>query len=520
MSNRTRFRSLQWRINSILAAGTGLVAIGATFAVAYFLTGQLKEGLEKKGHAIASLLEQNLAAAIDFDDTTTADEMLLPLKTDAEFSYVYVLKSDGSVFSTQGKVPTQIKRLLQKKNPLKVIEDGNMISIIKPILNQQKKTMGQLAIGFSMKEIHARSGKIRLIGILTCVVLIGILMAYFAYAMNRTVVQPITHLIAFVQRIGEGDLREDDESSKNKQSETLEIRLMREALTSTTQTFRQNVNAIQLSAKDVSEIADDLFASSTYLSNVAKRQVDGINEAFSTAKRMEATGEKNASNALDISETAETSVEVSGHGRTVVKDSVDQFHSVREQVQTIVDAVEQLNSQLSQIDAIIQTVSDVAKQSQLLAVNASIEAAKAGEAGLRFAVVAKEIKHLAVHSRDATESVRKTLGNVKKRIRNIAEASEDGRQRASRGMVSIENSGKVINRLAAVIKNTAEAAKQISDNTHQQVDGLKEMSTAMYQIDDLSKGNLGSVTKIKKYGETLNTKAQEMEVLVSKFKLN
>lgn len=515
-----RSRSLRWRINSILATGTGLVAIGATLAVAYFLTGQLKEGVEKKGQAIATLLGQNLAAAIDFDDTTTANEMLLPLKTDAEFSYVYVSKSDGSVFSKLGKIPPTIARLIQKKNPPKVLDDGNIISIVKPILNQQKKTVGQLAIGFSMKEIHERSWNIRLIGIFACMILIAILMAYFAYAMNRTVVQPIKHFIAFVQRIGEGDLRENDEASNAKHSETLEIRLMREALTSTTKAFRHNVNAIQLSAKDVSAIADELFASSTYLSNAAKRQVDGINEAFSTAKRMEAAGEENANNALDISETAETSVEVSGHGRMVVKDSVDQFHSVREQVQTIVDAVEQLNSQLSQIDAIIQTVADVAKQSQLLAVNASIEAAKAGEAGLRFAVVAKEIKHLAVHSRDATENVRKTLGNVKNGIRNIAEASEDGRKRASRGMVSIENSGKVINRLAAVIKNTAEAAKQISDNTHQQVDGLKEMSTAMYQIDDLSKGNMGSVTKIKKYGETLNTKAQEMEILVSKFKLN
>jgi methyl-accepting chemotaxis protein len=520
MNTRTRFRSLRWRINAILAAGIGIVAIGATLAVSYFLTDQLREGLEKKGWAIATLLGQNLGAAIEFDDNATADEMLQPLKTDSEFSYVYVVKLDGTVFSKIGDIPLSTQQQIRKKNAIDLLADNNLVTIYRPVLNQQKNKVGHFAIAFSMDEILTRSRKIRVVGIVSCVILISLLMLYFAFAMNRTVVKPIKQLIAFVQKIGEGDLRVATQPLEKGNRETLEIQLMREALSFTIDTLRENVNAIQLSAKEFSTIADNLFAASSDLSSVAKRQVDGVNDAFSTAKRMETTGEENASSALDISETAETSVEVSGHGRSVVKDTVDQFHSVREQVQTIVDAVEQLNSQLSQIDAIIQSVADVAKQSQLLAVNASIEAAKAGEAGLRFAVVSKEIKHLAVHSRDATDSVRKTLGNVKKGIRNIAEASEDGRKRVSRGMISIENSGKVINRLAAVIKNTAEAARQISDNTHQQVDGLKEMSAAMYQIDDLSKGNLGFVRKIENYGEKLNTKAQEMEILVSKFRLN
>ena len=518
-NNKARFRSLRWRINIILATGTGVVAITATLLVSRFLAVQLMEGLEMKGRALATLLGQNLGPAIDFDDKAAADETLLPLKEDTDFAFVLVAKKNGDIFSKLGNVPQAIEKDIKRKLQKDTVEHSGIITVFKPVLLQKKK-VGVLAIGFSMKDILERSQKIRTMGILVCIVLILALTFYFAYAMNRTVVIPIKQLIEHVQKVGEGDLRKRQDSTDKEKSETLEIHLMREALNWTTETIRNNVEAIQLSATEFTAIADDLFASSSHLSSAAKKQVDGVNEAFATAKQMESTGEKNARNALEISETAETSVEVSGHGRTVVKDSVDQFHSVREQVQMIVDAVEKLNSQVSQIDAIIQSVSDVAKQSQLLAVNASIEAAKAGEAGLRFAVVAKEIKTLAVHSRDATDSVRRTLGNIKKGISNIAEASEDGRQRVSRGMSSIENSGKVINRLAAVIKSTADAAKQISDNTHQQVDGLKEMSTAMFQIDDLSKGNLVSVREIEKYGEKLNSKAKEMERLVSKFRLN
>jgi methyl-accepting chemotaxis protein len=517
--NQPRFRSLRWRINIILTTGIGVVAVAAMLFISKFLTDQLVDGLDMKGRALASLLGQNLGPAIDFDDKAAADETLLPLKEDKEFIYALVIKKDGGNFSELGKIPSEIRKKTLEEQSIEILESQGIITIFEPVLSQ-KKRVGKLALGFSTKEISARSRKIQFIGLLMCLVLILVLTLYFAYAMNRTVVMPIKQLIAFVQKIGAGDLTEEEDINKRDKKESLEIHLMREALSSTTETLRTNVWAIQMASNEFAAIADNLFASSSHLSSTAKKQVVGVNEAFSTAKRMESTGEENASNAREISQTAETSVEVSGHGRSVVKDSEAQFRSVREQVQTIVDAVEKLNSQLSQIDAIIQSVSDVAKQSQLLAVNASIEAAKAGEAGLRFAVVAKEIKHLAAHSREATDSVRRTLGNVKKGIRNIAEASEDGRQRVSRGMISIENSGKVINRLAAVIQSTADAARQISDNTHQQVDGLKEMSTAMFQIDDLSKGNLLSVREIENYGEKLNKKAQEMERLVSKFQLN
>ena len=84
-------------------------------------------------------------------------------------------------------------------------------------------------------------------------------------------------------------------------------------------------------------------------------------------------------------------------------------------------------------------------------------------------------------------------------------------------MTSIENGGRVINRLAEVINNTAKAARHISNNTETQVMGLREMSDAMFQIDDLSKSNLVAVREIERYGEKLNNKAREMEQLVSKF---
>lgn len=517
MKKKPRFRSLRWRINTTLATGTGVAAIIATLAISNLLVGQLKEGMEMKARALVTLLGENLGAAIEFDDKEAATETLRGLQEDQEFIYALIQKTDGSEFVQFGKVPSNAAALLKGKTELVVIPSADNIHALRPIYSQ-KNIVGRIGIGFSMKQIHARSLKIIVVGILACAVLIALLTFYFAFAMNRTVLRPISQLISFVQKIGEGDLRKKDFGDTRDQ-ETMEIRLMREALSWTTESFRENVRAIQQASSQFAGLADDIIAASSQLSNAAKRQVDNVAETFTTSKLMEIAGQETANSAQDISKAAETSVEISGDGLSVVRDSVHQFHSVRDQVQTIADAVNSMNAQLSKIDAIIQSVSDVARQSQLLAVNASIEAAKAGESGLRFAVVAKEIKQMAVQSREATDSVRQTLGNVKKGIREIAEVSEDGRQRTGRGMESIETTGKVISRLADVINNTADAARRITVNTNKQVDGLREMSSSMFQIDDLSKGNLGAVRQIEEYGVKLNSKAKEMERLVSKFKI-
>ncbi len=517
MIKRPRFRSLRWRINATLATGTGVAAISATLLISTFLVDQLKEGMEMKARALAALLGENLSAALDFDDKEAASDTMAGLNEDKEFSYAVVYKADGAEFTRLGKVPPDTQSRVKGNKELHVTADSENIHAVRPIYSQ-KKIVGHLGIGFSMKQIRERSLKIRMVGLLSCTVLIALLSLYFAYAMNRTVLRPIAQLITFVQDIGAGDLRKK-ESTAELEDETLEIRMMRDALSSATESFRENVDAIQQASNQFAALADDIIASSSKLSDAAKRQVDSVAETFSTSKRMESAGQETANSARDISQNAETSVQISVDGLNVVRDSVNQFHSVRDQVQTIVSAVEKMNAQLSRVDAIIQSVSDVAKQSQLLAVNASIEAAKAGDAGLRFAVVAKEIKQMAVQSKEATDSVRQTLGNVKMGIQNIAEVSEDGRRRTGRGMESIETTGKVITRLAEMINNTADAARRISGNTQKQVDGLKEMSSSMFQMDDLSKGNLGAVKQIEAYGEKLNSKAKEMERLVSRFRI-
>lgn len=513
----SRFRTLRWQINIILITGTGIVAIAATLYVSYFIAQQLREGMERKSTAVATLLSGNLAAALEFEDKDAALETMGALKLDPEFEYARVATTDGGEFATLGEVPDYAKKMSTDGTKMEVFLQDEKLHASKPITRENAR-LGHLLIGYSLKTIIERGFDILVSGILVCLLLILALSLYFAYAMNRTVILPITKMTEFVIKIGKGDLTRESILTHRK-NEAVEIKVMREALETATQSFRENVESIQFASKEFASIATHIQGASTALSSAAAQQFDRVNDAFDTAKKMEAAGENAANSAKEISEVAETSAKISGKGLSVVNDSVGQFTNVRRQVQTIVEVAEQLNAMVSEIDEIVVSVADVARQSQLLAVNASIEAAKAGEAGLRFGVVAKQVKDLALQSNEATGTVRKTLENVKKNIKNISEVSEDGRTRATQGMQSIENGGRVIQQLADMIHNTARAARKISDSTETQVVGLRAMSSSMFRVDDLSKSNLDTVKSLEKFGESLNDKAREMERLVSKFQI-
>src|SRR6185437_10071117 len=113
-------------------------------------------------------------------------------------------------------------------------------------------------------------------------------------------------------------------------------------------------------------------------------------------------------------------------GRRAVEDSIDGMAQIRLQMELIAESIVRLSEQSQAIGEIIATVNDLAEQSNLLAVNASIEAAKAGEHGKGFAVVAQEVKSLAVQSRQATAQVRSLLNDIQKATGSAVSAAEQG----------------------------------------------------------------------------------------------
>src|SRR5208283_2790829 len=172
--------------------------------------------------------------------------------------------------------------------------------------------------------------------------------------------------------------------------------------------------------------ASEILATTTQIATGAAETATGVSETTTTVEEVKQTAQVASQKARSVMDGAQRSVQVSQTGRKSVEETLAGMNRIREQMEFIAGSIVRLSEQSQAIGEIIAAVNDLAEQSNLLAVNAAIEAAKAGEQGKGFAVVAQEVKSLAEQSKQATAQVRGILGDVQKATSAAVMATEQG----------------------------------------------------------------------------------------------
>jgi methyl-accepting chemotaxis protein len=228
--------------------------------------------------------------------------------------------------------------------------------------------------------------------------------------------------------------------------------------------------------------ANDILGSATRQASMVSQQAAAINETSTTASEIAQTSKQATTHADSVIEATRRSDQLSQEGLRVVEEAVKASASLGAQVNRIAATMSDLSERTLQIGEIVATVKDLAEQSNLLALNASIEASKAGEHGRGFAVVAMEMRNLAEQSKQAAVQVRAILGEIQKGSRDASAATEEGAKRATSAMDLSRSAGEAIEGLQMVIKESALAARQIANNTRQQTIGVEQMVTAIAEL--------------------------------------
>jgi methyl-accepting chemotaxis protein len=189
---------------------------------------------------------------------------------------------------------------------------------------------------------------------------------------------------------------------------------------------------------------------------------------------------------------------------------------IRQQMESIADSMVRLSEQTQAIGQIIASVDDLAAQSNLLAVNAAIEAAKAGEQGKGFAVVAQEVKSLAEQSKQATNQVRTILHDIQKATSAAVMATEQGGKAVETGVKQSTQAGESILALTGGVTEAAHAATQIAASSRQQLLGIEQVATAMESIKQSSAQNVASAKQLETSALNLNALGQKLRALTAK----
>jgi len=272
-------------------------------------------------------------------------------------------------------------------------------------------------------------------------------------------------------------------------------------------TLNEAVTGISSSAAELMAVASQVAAS-------AAQTAASTNETTVTVEEVKQTAVLAHEKASEAAEGAQRATQTAESGRTLTEETISGVERVRDEMDVVFETITRLREQTQAAGDVIASVNDLAEQSNLLSVNASIEAAKAGEYGKGFTVVAQEVKNLAEQSKQAVAQVRTMLSDIQKASQTAVEAAERSRQAVETGRQQSIEAGDVMQSLAGGADDNAQSLVQISASSQQQLAGMEQIAQAIESINEAGSQAAGGTRQVEQEVQHLQDLATRLKRLV------
>jgi methyl-accepting chemotaxis protein len=233
--------------------------------------------------------------------------------------------------------------------------------------------------------------------------------------------------------------------------------------------------------------SSELQAAANQQTTVAKEQVASMTEISTTIKQLLATARQIAESAQSVARIADTTSTAAHNGDETVRRAQAEIGAIRKQVDAVVDHMLDLGKKSQQIGGILEIINELAEQTNILAINATIEAAGAGESGKRFSVVAEEIRRLADRVGGSTKEIRGLIEQIRSAVNAAVMATESGSKAVNAGAKQFGEVNQVFRQISDLLKSTAEAAKEIELSTKQQSTAVEQTNVAIVNVAQASR---------------------------------
>ena len=381
--------------------------------------------------------------------------------------------------------------------------------VLKEMNLEESKLLGQWR---AQNVLVAKNAKNIIISV---TVLAFLIVIFLIIILTRMIAFPIQEIAKIADRISSGDLAYVININRKD-----EIGMLADSFKRMQENLINQIREITESVSVLASSSSEIMASIAQLASSSSETATSIGETTTTVEEVKQTAIVSNHKAKSVSENAYKMADISKEGNKAIANTIEGMNKIRQQMNAIAVMVVRLSEQSQTIGEITATVNELAEQSNLLAVNAAIEAAKAGEQGKGFTVVAQEIKILATRSKEAAGQVRNILREITKSIGSAVMATEEGGKAVDEGLKLTTLSGETIRTLSESVAEAANAAFQITASSQQQLEGMDQVVVAMENIREASAQAVASTQQTFDSVNDLQRVGQKLDELMKQYKLN
>ncbi|MBI6577021.1 methyl-accepting chemotaxis protein [Pseudomonas viridiflava] len=435
---------------------------------------------------------------------------------DALIAQVAAARSQLPV-EANGAVDTALNALKQYKVLMASISEMlQQTDQIRSTLQQQSIATAASADELAAAQVvsakrEQNTAVMQLLSVALVVLLIGI---FAAFVITRQITVPLNDTVIAARRIAEGDLTQDTATTRQD-----ELGLLQNTMQHMTVSLRGLIGGIGNGITQIATAAEELSAGSEQTSAGVAQQKNEVDQVATAMNEMASTVQEVARNTEDASKAAKQASERAAHGSSVVQHATREIGQLAGEVKELGQAMQRLTEDSGKIGSVIDVIKAVAEQTNLLALNAAIEAARAGEQGRGFAVVADEVRSLAQRTQNSTTEIEALIQALQQGTGAAAGLMDASLQRTEGTVVLARQAEQALVEINQSISTIEQMSQQISASAEQQSAVTEEINRSVLSVRDIADQSAAATEQSAASTVELARLGSDLQNMVARFRI-